>query len=145
MEELQKEKLKDYLSGLGDLRNTSSFPIGAVIAKEADRNDVLEFFKEEKIAVFDGNAGDVLKNLRDFVMKNQTTALNMKKEPDLKFLNRLRDLSENRIESFLGGEKRLPVSNTSPSRGFVILLMNEDDYQKFVLGDIISSYCNLTK
>lgn len=144
----QKNKLEDYLDDLKENKQVSIFHIGAIIINEKDRQIALETIESKKIPVFDtdNNHPDIiLKDLIELFKDGKGAVLNIKENLSGKILNQLNNLSKNQMNVQLAGEEQRKILNPVPSGGFVVLLMNDDYYKDSILGDIIISFCNLTR
>lgn len=152
MESAKVEKLKDYFSGLRELKNLPFFPIGIIIVDERERNEARDIVKAEQIPMFTIDRNDntfhpdvVLEGVISVLQNKHGVALDVRNALPPKIFNQLANLSHNRIYVQLAGKAEPVNMNPVPAGGFVVLLMNDAQYRDLVLGDTASSFCNLAR
>lgn len=142
----QKNKLRDYISGLEELKKPSSFSIGAVIIDEKNRNDILKIAKKEKISILKPekfHPDITLENLIKIIEKGKIAILDIQKELPQKIINSLSNLIAGYLNVRLAGEKEPLILNPLPKGGKVVFLMNKGFYSDLALQDMISSVCRV--
>ena len=147
---INDKKLKDYLSTVKKISAPGLFPIGTIIVKENERDNVLRVIKSEKIFVLDINNEDnnfhpdiILDKLVNRLKEKKGIIFNIKTNLPGKIINQLNNLSHNQVNIHLPGKKNSVVLNPVPRGGFIILLLNNKQYYKMMLGNIVTSFCNL--
>lgn len=147
MNKHQIEKIKDYLAGMKQLKGPG-FSVGAVIINETDRAEIIELIKKNNINMIkinDSHPDIILKAMINFLEKGRGAVLDITKELPPKIYNQLSNLADNRIYVRFAGETQSKILNPIPQSGFIVLLINYVYYQNIVWGDIITSFCNLTR
>ena len=140
------EKLKDYLSGLKEIRGRESFPIGAILVDETDRKEVLknqEFNNLLVIEIDDGHPDIVLEKLAGAINSGFTALLNIGKVLPVKLMNFLISLAHGQTALNLAGHEKPIFLDPSSIEGKVVMLMNKKTYDTLELQDTISSVCRL--
>lgn len=148
LEQVKKEKLQDYISGLRELKNSAFVPIGLVVIDDEDRDDILTIFKKEStiiLSVEENHPDVILKDLIGAIKYNQIIVLDIKQKIPAKILNQLSNLGDNRIYVQLAGEIKSRFIDIENKASKIILLINEDYYINSALQDIHSSVCLLYK
>lgn len=143
-----RSKLKDYLEGLNSLKGGGYFPLGCVIIEKENHTETLGELAKSKLQIIKTKGVH-----KDFVSSDTASALNHgrkvvidmvdgKEDGLTKFLEQLRD---NRIEPFSITNPQKTILNLLPKKTFALILTDKDSYKEMKLGDVPSSYCNLTR
>lgn len=142
----QQEKLEDYLSGLAELKNPSSFPIGAIIINESNRENTVTAIENLGVVVVnatDTHPSNSLKKLAGAVKDKNIVCFNLRQELPPEVANQISTLSNNQLDITLAGSDEEVHLSPVPSGGKLVLLMNKEAYENFPLSYVISSACAL--
>jgi len=142
----QRDKLRDYISGLNELKDSVYFPIGVVIFDEEDRSGVASYLKEDGVLVTETdkvNVGAVMSALISSIKNKEIAALNISDKISPDIIRHLRNLSENKIDASVQWLTGQTISDSALKKGKLVILMNKDEYDRFSMPNIISSACAL--
>ncbi len=147
MNNQQKEKLKDYISGLKELKNTQTPPIGAIIVDIKNKKDAVKMLKSQKIAVVMNDKKNPYKTL-DFIAKNikkgNEIALDFESGLDIKVMQALENISNGFFYTILPGKKKPEVINPINKKSKLVLLAEKKVFDDVLGGrNFVSSVCRI--
>ncbi len=148
MQSMLKEKIKDYISGLQELRSPFSFPVGAIIAEKEDRAALISLLQKNSVEVFSVSAHHpdfLLRKLEEAMRGHAIIAWNLDEPLSGLLMNQLSNLAGGFSYVHHVGTERPTVSATLDGKAKLLLLMEPDYYENFMGQDIISSVCGVFK
>lgn len=143
----QKEKLKDYISGLKELKNTQTPPIGAIIVDTKNRKDAIKILQSQKIAVIANDRKNPYKALNLIaknIKKGNEVALDFEGSLDNKVMQGLENISNGFFYATFPGKKKPEVINPINKKSKLIVLAEKNVFDAVLAGkDFISSVCRI--
>ena len=139
------DKLFDYLSGMKDVQNPMSYPIGVILVSDDDRAELIETLGMQEVSVLTlaAHPDGVLRALVDSVQHEEPVASEVIGTVPGPVMSALFDLSEGALDVVLAGDVESTVINPVPKKGGVVLIMNEEVYSEFSKPELINSACRL--
>ena len=142
----QAEKLEEYISGLKELGEAVSFPVGAVLADNATAKETLKVFKKHGISVIfteeKKHPDQALREILDSAVSGRTLGIALRGKLDPKIYNALYSLSRGGYDARLAGDKSPRKVSVAPGAK-AVLIMEAGSYESGLWGELISSVCRL--
>jgi hypothetical protein len=141
-----QEQVSDYLEGFKQLRDWSSFPIGAIIISDDDRAECLELAKTNSLKILEADSLDeveLINSVVTFIKNKQKFVVNSAGPVSSELLRQLDNLMvESQIVWRIPGEKEDLILKAEGEQG-LIFLVNENIFSDSGLQKFTSSVCRL--
>jgi hypothetical protein len=142
--ELMQEKLIDYVDGIKSITGPGLYPIGAILLKDNEEDEISNYLQKEGFQIFDEReferrAGDIA----DALAKGEHLAFKISRNARPELDNFLTSFTHGQIWMEVPGERERRLINPVPDAAKIVLIMPADIFDESRLVRLISSVCRL--